>query len=262
MGRPPEPGGISALVIAQNAADSIERCVRGLAFADEIVVVDGGSVDATVAAARSLGARVFVHPWPGFAAQRRFALERAAHAWVFVCDADEEVTPALGAAIRAAVASAERGGPDGYRVRRRNQFLGAWIDVGPWARDTQLRLVRRDAVQVTDASVHEGYRVEGDVTTLEPPLLHYTHPTLSACVARMNAYTTLEARDRRGRRRIHALDPLVLPAGVFLNYYLVKGCWRAGVRGFLLAATTAMYRSVLYVKLRRSQARGTHHARV
>jgi len=253
--------GVSGVVIAQDAADSVARCIHGLSFADEVVVVDGGSADETVAVARSLGARVVVNPWPGFAAQRRFALAQAGHAWVFACDADEEVTPVLGEAIRAAVAStADPAAPDGYRVRRRNQFLGAWIDAGPWAHDFQVRLVRRDAVQVTEASVHEGYRVDGEVATLEPPLNHYTHPTLSDCVRRMNSYTTLEAEDRRTRRRVHALDPLVLPVGVFLNYYLVKGCWRAGVRGFLLAATTAMYRSILYVKLRLLQANGSRRA--
>jgi len=252
-------GRISALVIAENAADSIARCLRSLSFADEIVVVDGGSSDDTASIARALGARVVVNPWPGFAPQRRFALAHAAHSWVFACDTDEEVTPDLAGAMRSAVADA--GATTGYRVRRRNQFLGAWIDVGPWADDYQLRLVRRDAARVTEASVHEGYQVDGDVGTLVPTLNHYTHPTLSACVARMNDYTTLEARDRANRRRIRALDPLVLPAGVFMNYYVAKGCWRAGVRGFLLAATTAMYRSILYVKLRLLQTTGGRDAR-
>jgi glycosyltransferase involved in cell wall biosynthesis len=243
------------VVLAQNSADVLPRCLRSLAFADEVLVVDGGSNDGTAGMAADLGARVIVNPWPGFTAQRRFALEHARHAWVFVCDSDEEASEALGAEIRA-VASGERGGAAGYVVRRRNQFLGGWMDVGPWARDRKLRLFRRDAVRVTEASVHEGYVVDGAVADLDGPLHHYAHPSIAESIARLNRYTTLEARDRAGRRRIRALDPLVSPAGVFFKYYVAKGCWRAGVRGYLLAAITAMYKSVLYVKIRSLQRTG------
>ncbi len=249
-----DAGRVAAVVIALDAAADIRRCLGSLAFADEVVVVDGGSSDDTVALARAAGARVVSNPWPGFAAQRRFALDQTSAAWVFVCDTDEEVTPELAGVIRDAISGDDA--PAGFRVRRRNQFLGGWIDVGPWSDDTQLRLFRRDAVRVTEAAVHEGYVVDGSVGTLGHPLLHYTHRTLSETMRRMNRYTTLEAPDRVSRRRIGALDPLVLPAGVFFNYYVIKGCWRAGVRGYLLAATTAMYRAVLYLKIRMLQQSG------
>lgn len=244
--------GVAALVIAQDAADIIARCVDSLSFADEVVVVDGGSVDETVAVARAHGARVVENTWPGYAEQRRFALAQVSRDWVFVCDADEEVTPELARALRAVV---DDGGTAaaGFRVHRRNQFLGAWVDVGPWTDDWQLRLARRSAVRVTDAAVHEGYVVDGPVASLAPALNHYTHPTITESVRRMNVYTTLEARDRARRRPVAALDALVAPAGVFFNYYVAKGCWRAGVRGYLLAATTAMYKSVLYIKTRALQ---------
>jgi glycosyltransferase involved in cell wall biosynthesis len=250
--------GVTALVIAQDAAVSIAACVDGLSFADEVVVVDGGSQDDTIAIARAHGARVVENPWPGFAAQRRFALERAGTEWVFGCDSDEVVTQELAAAIRAGVDGAPVA-HIGYRVPRRNRFLGKWIEVGPWADDRQLRLARRDAVRVTDAAVLEGLAVDGSVGDLAPPLHHDTHPTLAESFRRMNDYTSLEAGDRARRRRIGALDPLFPPAGVWFKYYVLRGCWRAGVRGFLLAATTAMYKSVLYVKVREEQAKGVQH---
>ncbi len=242
---------LSAVVLTRNNAPIVARCLRSLSFASEIVVVDAESVDGTSSIARALGARVIDHAWSGFADQRRFGLAQAQHEWVFACDSDEEVTPELAREIESIMASEPRA--TGYRIRRRNQFLGRWMDVGPWARDTQLRLFRRDAVRVAGGSVHESYAVDGAVAVLSSPLNHYTHTTIAESVQRLNTYTTLEARDRAARRRVRALDPLLLPPGVFFKYYVSKGCWRAGVEGFLLAAITAMYKSVLYVKMRALQ---------
>lgn len=242
---------VSAVVLTRNNAAIVARCLRSLSFASEIVVIDAESVDETPSLARSLGARVIENAWPGFAEQRRFALAQAQHDWVFVCDSDEEVTPELAREIQSQLSGGASAA--GYRVQRRNQFLGKWMDVGPWARDTQLRLFRRDAVRVAGGSVHESYAVDGEVATLSSPLNHYTHATIAESVQRLNTYTSLEARDRSARRRIRALDPLLLPPGVFFKYYVSKGCWRAGVEGFLLAAITAMYKSVLYIKMRALQ---------
>ena len=244
---------LSAVVLTQNNAPILARCLKSLSFADEIIVVDAQSLDDSARVARASGARVVERAWSGFADQRRFGLAQARHPWVFVCDSDEEVTPELARAIAAAVATPAQASPLGYRVRRHNQFLGRWMDFGPWARDTQLRLFRADSVQVTDVPVHESYSVDGRVATLAGFLNHYTHATISESIQRLNRYTTLEARDRAGRRRVRALDPLVLPAGVFFKYYVRKGCWRAGVEGFLLASITAMYRAVLYMKTRSIQ---------
>ena len=243
---------VSALVLTQNNAPILARCLKSLSFADEIIVVDAESIDDTAKIARARGARVIERAWTSFADQRRFALAQARYPWVFVCDSDEEVTPELAREMASALAASSEL-PAGYRVRRRNQFLGRWMDVGPWARDTQLRLFQKDAVEIAEVSVHESYRVRGAVPTLSAPLNHYTHPTITESVQRLNRYTTLEARDRASRRRIRACDPLLLPAGVFFKYYVSKGCWRAGVEGFLLAAITAMYRAVLYVKTRSIQ---------
>ena len=250
--RPP----LTCIVLAQDSSAVIARCIRSLAFADDVLVVDGGSRDDTVSIARSLGARVLENPWPGFAAQRRFSLQHAIHDWVFSCDSDEEVPPALADEIARLFAAPDSlAGAAAFRVPRRSQFLGAWMDVGPWSRDAPLRLFRTRAARVTDASVHEGIHVDGPVATLGAPLHHYTHTTLGESFRRLNEYTSLEARDRASRRRIHALDPLVSPAGVFFKYYVAKGCWRAGMRGYLLASITAIYKMVLYVKIREIQRR-------
>jgi len=241
----PEPV-LSAVVLTQNNADVLARCLRSLSFADEVVVIDAQSTDGTEPIARELGARVVTSPWPGFAAQRRIGLEHARGEWVFMCDSDEAVSDALAGAVAAAIA--RPGGPDGYRVRRRNQFLGGWIAHGPWARDTQMRLFRRAAARITEQSVHEGAAVNGETPILAGDLLHYTHPTLAESFARNNRYSTLEARDRAGGRRIGLGDIVLGPVGVFFRFFVARGGWRDGMRGYLLAANTAIYYGLVYLK--------------
>ena len=237
---------LSAVVLTQNNAGLIARCLHSLAFADEVVVVDARSSDGTDLIARELGARVVSNPWPGFAEQRRVGIAHARGEWIFMCDSDEEVTPELAGEVLAVVA---RGGAsDGYRVHRRNQFLGGWIEHGPWARDTQMRLFRRGAGRITEQSVHEGAAVDGETPVLAGRLLHYAHPTLAESFARGDRYSTLEARDRAGRRRIGAADVLLGPIGAFLRFFVARGCWRDGTRGYLLSATTAMYFGLVYIK--------------
>jgi hypothetical protein len=90
--------------------------------------------------------------------------------------------------------------------------------------------------------------VDGHTRALSHPLHHHTHRTIAQSVERLNRYTSLEAHDRLGRRRIGLVDTVVPPLGVFVKYYLMRGTWREGMHGFLLSAITAMYKSVLYVK--------------
>lgn len=273
---------LSAVVIAQDCEDEIGACLDALAFADEIVLVDGGSVDATARVAREHGARVFVHPWPGFAAQWRYAIERARGRWVLVVASDEVVTPELARSVRRAIAASESGAalahalgvagkaeahavgesgapgddaagdaapqPVGWRVARRNYFLGVPVRHGPWARDHQLRLFRRDRVRVSEARVHEGFEVDGPVADLDGELVHHTHRTLRDSIDRLNRYTSLEAADRVGGRRVRRIEVVSAPVATFFSYWVRGGLWREGMPGFLLAATTAMYRSMRYLK--------------
>jgi glycosyltransferase involved in cell wall biosynthesis len=238
---------LSAVVVAQNNVAVISRCLDSLRFADEIVVVDAFSSDGTAEIARKCGARVLDRAWDGFASQKQFAIGQATCDWVFLCDTDEEVPAELAKEIADTIGQSSAA--DGYRIRRRNQFLGEWIEVGPWTDDVELRLFKRGRGRMTRSSVHEGLKVQGTVRTLKNVLYHYTHPTVADSISRLNRYTTLEAEDRVGRRRIRLIDPIFPLVGVFFNYYLAKGCWRAGMRGFLLSAITAMYKSTLYMKL-------------
>ncbi len=238
---------LSAVVLSQNEEKNLPRCLKSLNFADEIVVVDALSEDDSVKIARRLGARVISQKWPGFSEQWQFAIDQARGEWIFMCAADEEVPAALAGELRATVNRSPAAA--GFQVQRHSQYLGDWMRYGPWANDFQLRLFRRGAGSITGQSVHEGLQLDGRPGRLANPLLHYTHQTLTESLTRLSRYTTLESKDRAGRRRISPFDFVIPPLGVFFKYYIAKGCWRAGVRGFLLSAVTAMYKSVLYIKI-------------
>jgi glycosyltransferase involved in cell wall biosynthesis len=231
-----------------NEEARLAKALASVAWADEIVVVDGGSADATARIAREAGARVVVHPWPGdFAVQLSRTLAETRGEWVFRLDADEVVTEQLAAQIRC-VASGETGGADGWRVRRRNYFLGKWIHHGGWWPDRQLRLVRRAVAGVRGGPVHESLYVEGRVRDLSGALEHDTHPTLAASLDRLVRYSALIAPERARRRRIGALQLLAHPLGAFLRRFVVQSGWRDGVHGFLIAAIHAMVKFSVYAQ--------------
>jgi glycosyltransferase involved in cell wall biosynthesis len=253
------PPRLSAVVVAQNEEKNIERCLRSLRFADEIIVVDAYSEDRTAEIARALGARVLSRAWDGFAPQKQFAIEQTEGDWILLVDADEEASGELAREIRSVVDGDPAAPAAGYRVRRENFFMGAPMRHGPWRDDYNVRLFRRGRGSVSRRPVHEGIVLSGEAGTLQAPLFHYTHQTLSESFLRLNRYTTLEAVDRAARRRIGLFDVAVPPFGVFLRYYIIGGCWKAGARGFLLSAITAMYRSVLYAKTYHLQTESRAH---
>jgi glycosyltransferase involved in cell wall biosynthesis len=238
---------ISVCMIAQDEAARIARALESVQWADEIVVIDGGSRDDTVAIAERLGARVQVHPWPGvFGIQIQRSVDATSGDWLFRLDADETVTPELAAQMRSAVGRPDA--PDGFRVRRRNYFLGRWIRHGGWWPDPQLRLVRRAGAVVRGAPGHETVHIEGRIEDLAGALTHDTHPTVDAALSRIQRYSSHLAADRARRRRIRPWHLFAHPFAAFFRKYLVQAGWRDGTHGFLIAAIHASVKLAVYAK--------------
>jgi glycosyltransferase involved in cell wall biosynthesis len=231
---------LSCTVVAWNEEERLRACLESVAWADEIIVVDAESADKTAALAREFTDRVWVRPWPGFAAQKNFALEQATGDWILSLDADERVTPELAEGIRRIVAA--DGPADGYSIPRRNVFWGAWVRHGGLYPDYQLRLFRRGAGRFVEDAVHESVRVAGQVRPLAEPLLHESYRDLEDFVQRSNRYSTLAARDfiRRGTR-VGLLALILKPLGRFLSMYIVQRGFLDGWRGLVLAVLYADY---------------------
>src|SRR5256885_2889130 len=185
-------GSVSAVVVTLNEEERLRACLESLTWADELVVVDAESSDKTGQIAREFTDRVWVRPWPGFAAQKNFALEQATSDWILSVDADEEVSPELREEIRAVLGRPGEGA-DGYRVPRRNIFWGRWVRHGGLYPDWQLRFFRRGRGRFVDQAVHESVEVTGTVGPLGGPPGHRGYRGGAACLARADRLTTVPA---------------------------------------------------------------------
>ncbi len=239
---------LSVFIIALNQEANLGPCLESAAFADEIVVVDTGSTDATVAVARRFTDRVFTTAWQGFGATKNFALDQTRGRWVFSLDTDERVPAALGEEIRAVVAA---DGPQaGYRVARKNYFGGRWVRWGGWYPDLTLRLFRREAGRFVEREVHEEVRVTGSVGRLQTPLEHYTYDGVRDYVRRMDRYAWLAATyTAKQGRRPRPGEAVWRPWGAFLKSYLLRLGVLEGGLGFTLARLAAMYTFLKYAYL-------------
>src|ERR1700694_1355514 len=190
---------LSAVLITRNAASVLGPCLESLAFADEVVIVESASSDATGEIAKRYGARVVQKEWLGFGRQKQFALEQAKHDWVLCLDADESVSPQLAGSIQAPLA-----GPVSpvYRMARRNRFLGRWLSHGEGYPDWSPRLFNRMNARWSDDLVHEKVLYAVTPGTLQGDLLHDSADDLATYLDRQNRYTTLAARQayELGRR--------------------------------------------------------------
>ncbi|MBX3027486.1 glycosyltransferase family 2 protein [bacterium] len=250
---------ISACVVTRDEADRIEDCLRSLAWCDEVVVVDSHSTDDTRQRAAALGARVIERDWPGFAAQKEFAVRAAAHDWVLVIDADERVSEPLQAAIAARRATGFAGAA-AYSLPRCSQYLGRWIRHGTWYPDRSVRLFDRRrghfAAKAT-YDLHERVVVDGPVAALHEDLLHIPYRSISEHLRTIDRYTTIMAEGLHARgRRAGALDLVLHPAWRFFQFYVLKAGFRDGWRGLLLAYLAAHYVRLRYAKLLALQGDG------
>lgn len=240
---------ITATVIAFNEEKRIGAALASLDWADEIVVVDSGSADRTVEVASRFTDRVLHNPWPGYAAQKNHAAEAATHNWIFSLDADEVVTGSLAASI----GELRERGPEaaGYRMSRVAWYIDRWVRHGGWYPDWQVRLYDRRQARFEGDHVHESVRLPSRAGTLEGDIAHYTVDSLSDHHRRIDAYTTLAARDRAARgRRFSSLRAVCQPPVTFLQTYLLKQGFRDGAAGLAIAGFAAYYVFLREMKLR------------
>ena len=263
---------LSVVIITHNEEANIGRTLASVQplVADgkgEIIVVDSGSTDRTVEIAKSLGAKVFVEEWKGYAAQKNSAIDKAAGDWILSLDADEEIDQDLAAHIGNLILGQSRNTMKdgaavfqitvvastvcGFWIRRKNEFLGRWIKHGGFWPDPKLRLFRRDAGRFEDRAVHEDVRITGGAVVIRyGALLHHSYPTLADYIDHMNRYSSLgaEMAVAKGRCGFSLFNIVVRPAATFVYNYFLRLGFLDGREGLLLHLYHAVYVSWKYAK--------------
>jgi len=236
IARPPR---LSATIITKNEARDLPACLASLTFCDEIIVVDSGSTDDTVAIAEARGCRVIIRTdWVGFGAQKQRALDAATGDWVLSIDADEVIPAKLALEIQAAI---ERRDAAGYRVNRLNFFLGKPLRHGGWYPDRHLRLVRRESARFSEDLVHESLHVDGQVRDLATDMPHQSYRDLGEVLEKQRQYALSGGEQRRIRnKKSGGVGKAALRAlWTFVRLYLFKRGFLDGRAGFLAAAANA-----------------------
>lgn len=244
---------VSAVIITKDEQEYIERCIRSLDFADEVIVVDSQSTDRTCEIARGLGAVIVEQEWLGTSvAQRIVGVEAASHDWVFCLDADEMVSAELSESLKTILAS-DTDPRDGYALDRRDDLVGGLVP-NESRRANRLALVRlfnrRFSGWDRAERVHETVKVEGKSIPVEGALIHWRGSDVNELVATLNRFATVESEilDGRGVRATPAAI-IVRPLLRFLWCYVWKRGFLFGVRGFIWSFLRAMAEGVRWAKL-------------
>jgi len=247
----------------------------------EIIVVDSGSTDRTVAIAQSFGARVFLEPWKGFAAQKNSAMEKGSGDWVLQLDADESLSAALQQhlvdlldawsvhtgyrkqsdthpnTLEDALANLEyhlgaKYSDDfgGLWIPRKNYFLGRWIKHGGFYPDPKLRLIRRGAGKFEEYGAHPTIKVNGPTGKLKHALIHNAYPTLRGYIDHMNSYSSsgAEVAHAQHRRWFNPSNIVLRPMLTFVYNYVFRLGFLDGREGLLLHLYHSVYVSWKYAK--------------
>jgi glycosyltransferase involved in cell wall biosynthesis len=246
------PKTLSVVLITLNEAANLPRTLASVSWAQEIVVLDSGSTDATLEIARAAGARVFEQAWKGFAGQKNSAIEHATGEWVLSLDADEEVSPELAREMQGLLAGEPQF--NAYRVPRLNHFLGRALRHGGYWPDPKLRLFRRGEARFAERPVHETMETSGPAGQLKGHLIHHCYPTLEDYIEHMNRYSSAGARMLADERRVpRSLGGLVWnavlnPAATFLYNYVLRLGFLDGREGLVQHLNHSVYVHWKFVK--------------
>ena len=239
---------LSVIIITHNEAHNMRACLESVAWADEIIVVDSGSSDDTVAICREFTPHVHVREWPGFGMQKNRALELATRDWALSLDADERVTPELHTQIVTALQKTDK---DGFYLPRRSQFCGQFIKHSGWYPDYVLRLFKREQGRFSDDLVHESVTLQGSAGRLSSPLLHYSYLNEADVQRKVEQYSSAAALQmaKSGKSASHA-GAAVHAAWAFFRTYCLRLGILDGSAGLNIARMNARTTYLKYKKLR------------
>lgn len=232
---------LSVFIIAFNEERIIEQCLKKLDWVDEIIVVDSGSTDATVAICEKYNAKVVYNKFVDFGNQKQFALEQTTNDWVLSLDADEVMSDALIDEIQKRFEGANTK-IGGYYLKIRMVFLGKTFKYGSESNRDALRLFNKNFGQFDLKSVHESVIVEGETLELKNYFLHYSFDSLNSYIVKLNKYTELYSKSKfTENKKYTVLEIIVKTKFEFIKKYFLELNFLNGKEGFFWAVFSSFY---------------------
>lgn len=242
---------ISAVVSAYNEEKNIERCLKSLSFADEIIVVDNSSTDKTQEIAKKYTDKVFtqINDISKIDIQKNFGFEKATSEWILSIDADEVVNSELAAEIQKILSEKPSSieNINGFWIPRKNYIFGKWIEHSGWYPDLQLRLFRIGKGKYTAKHVHEDLSLEGEAAELKEHIIHYHYESIMQFVSKTLNYAQNEADTmlEKGYQLSH-FDAIRFPLNEFLSRFFARKGYKDGFHGLILSMLMAFYHFIVF----------------
>lgn len=240
---------ISVTIITYNAQRHLKKVLDSIkGLADEIIIVDSGSIDKTKAIAKAYNAKFIYHKWPGFAKQKNFAIEKAKNNWILSLDADEIVPYNL----EQEILSADYDKLDCFYISRKNYYGNHWVKGCGFHPDWQLRLFRKDKTRYLDMPVHEQVKPVGNCKYFKSSMIHYTYIDDADYLEKIKKYTTLDAQVLFDNKRKWSLSYQIgKPIKEFFSRFISQKGYEDGYVGFKVSIISAYSKYLTIVKLRK-----------
>ena len=239
---------LAVTVITKNESKQIRNCLESVKWVDEIIILDSGSTDDTVAICREYTDKVFATDWPGFGIQKNRAIQKTACDWILSIDADESVSEELRREIEEAIR--QPGNRVAYQIPRRSSYCGRFMRHGGWWPDYVTRLFRQGVARFSDDLVHERLMVQGATARLTNPLMHEAFSDLEEVLETANAYSSAGARlMHQQHKKASLLEAVLHGLWSFFHTYVVRAGFLEGKEGFMLAVSNGEGTYYKYLKL-------------
>lgn len=249
---------LSAVIITYNEEKNIGRCLESLrGIADEIIVVDSFSTDATAEIGKQFNVRFLQNPFTGYIEQKNFALLQASNEYVLSLDADEMLSDSL----RNTISSLKKKENlfDAYSMNRCSSFCGRWIRHGSWYPDKKIRLINKNKGKWGGTNPHDKIELNkgAQIQHLKGDLYHYSYYSLEEVITQNNKFTTIQAKAMLSQGKKSSFLKLIInPLVAFISGYIFKLGFLDGADGFFIASSVAYQTMVKYAKLLHLQRKG------
>jgi len=230
---------LSIVIITKNEENFIYDAIKSSLFADEVLVLDSGSLDKTCEIAKELGTKVYFQEWLGFGAQKNKAVELATNNWVFVLDSDERITLELENEICEILKNPNK---DGYFIARLNNFFGKNIKTCGLYPDYSIRLFDKTKAKFNEVLVHESVQLKSNVGYLKNHMIHLAYESIEEFIQKQNRYSSLNHKKKS------IIKAIINPYWTFFKLFILKKGFLDGWHGYVISKLYAQYTFWKYIK--------------